>query len=394
MATRSTPLELFDTTSLLSDEELVIASTVRRFVDEKLRPNIEQWFESAKSAKEIAAEAGSLGLLGMHLQGYDCAGTSAVAYGLACMGLEAGDSGLRGFVSVQGSLAMYSIYRWGSEEQKQEWLPRLASGQAIGCSGLTEPDVVGSSPAGMPTHAERDADDWILDGTMMWITNGPIADADITRAVQQVLSGAFRSSGQKCTATSRLVMHEDVADRFFDEFLPAVTARTVGDPQDEDTYVGPLASEAASSCVGGAVDRVVAEGARMLARTNHDGSRPGHYLAPTVLKVDDTGTDLWNEELFGTVLTVVRAPDIGHALQAANAGPFGLSVAVFTADLSTALSSIEDLNVGIIHVNSETAVADPHVPFGGNKASSYGPREQRAAARDFFTTTTTTYLKA
>ncbi len=175
MTTRTTPLALFDTTSLLSDEERVIASTVRRFVDDKLRPNIAQWFESATPAKEIAIEAGSLGLLGMHLQGYDCAGTSAVAYGLACMELEAGDSGLRSFVSVQGSLSMYSIYRWGSEEQKQEWLPRLASGQAIGCFGLTEPDF-GSNPAGMRTNAKRDGDDWILNGTKMWITNGSIAD--------------------------------------------------------------------------------------------------------------------------------------------------------------------------------------------------------------------------
>ncbi len=221
-----------------------------------------------------------------------------------------------------------------------------------------------------------------------------LPDADITRAVHQVLSGAFRSSGQKCTATSRLVLHENVADRFLDEFLPAVTALVVGDPEDEDTYVGPLVSEAARNRVGDAIDRAVAEGARMLARANHDGSLPGHYTAPTVLEVDDTETDLWNEELFGPVLTVVRAPDLDHALRAANAGPFGLSVAVFTADLSTALSSIEDLNVGMVHVNSETAGADPHVPFGGNKASSYGPREQGAAAKDFFTTTTTTYLKA
>ena len=160
---------------MLTDEERDIASTVRRFVDERLRPHIADWFESGTLAKEIAVEAGSLGLLGMHLKGYDCAGTSAVAYGLACMELEAGDSGLRSFVSVQGSLSMYSIHRWGSEEQKQEWLPRLASGRAIGCFGLTEPDF-GSNPAGMRTTAKRDGSDWILNGTKMWITNGSIAD--------------------------------------------------------------------------------------------------------------------------------------------------------------------------------------------------------------------------
>lgn len=169
------PLELFDIAAQLSDEEREIAATVRRFVDERLRPNITGWFESGTLAREIATEAGALGLLGMHLQGYGCAGTSAVAYGLACLELEAGDSGLRSLVSVQGSLSMYSIHRWGSEEQKQEWLPRLATGEAIGCFGLTEPDF-GSNPAGMRTNAKRDGSDWILNGTKMWITNGSIAD--------------------------------------------------------------------------------------------------------------------------------------------------------------------------------------------------------------------------
>ncbi|MBF6353221.1 acyl-CoA dehydrogenase family protein [Nocardia higoensis] len=170
-----TPLELFGIDALLSAEERDIAATVRRFVDERLRPHIAEWFESGTIAREIAREAGALGLLGMHLKGYDCAGTSAVAYGLACMELEAGDSGLRSLVSVQGSLSMYSIHRWGSEEQKRQWLPRLASGEAIGCFGLTEPDF-GSNPAGMRTSAERDGGDWVLNGTKMWITNGSIAD--------------------------------------------------------------------------------------------------------------------------------------------------------------------------------------------------------------------------
>ncbi|WP_067855671.1 acyl-CoA dehydrogenase family protein [Nocardia shimofusensis] len=170
-----TPLELFGIDALLSEEERDIAATVRRFVDERLRPRIAEWFESGTIAREIAREAGALGLLGMHLKGYDCAGTSAVAYGLACMELEAGDSGLRSLVSVQGSLSMYSIHRWGSEEQKRHWLPRLASGEAIGCFGLTEPDF-GSNPAGMRTSAKRDGGDWVLNGSKMWITNGSIAD--------------------------------------------------------------------------------------------------------------------------------------------------------------------------------------------------------------------------
>ncbi|BBY78545.1 glutaryl-CoA dehydrogenase [Mycolicibacterium parafortuitum] len=173
------PLELFDTARLLDQDEREIAATVRKFVDSELKPNVEGWFESATLPKELGKRFGELGLLGMHLQGYGCAGTNAVSYGLACMELEAGDSGFRSFVSVQGSLSMFSIYRYGSEEQKNEWLPRLASGDAIGCFGLTEPDF-GSNPAGMRTRAKRDGSgenaDWVLNGTKMWITNGNLAD--------------------------------------------------------------------------------------------------------------------------------------------------------------------------------------------------------------------------
>jgi len=172
-ATDVTELLGFDT--LLSEEERLIQDTVRSFVNDKIKPYIAEWFEQGISPRELATELGDLGLLGMHLHGYGCAGTSAVAYGLACLELEAGDSGLRSFVSVQGSLSMFSIWKYGSEEQKQEWLPRLAAGTAIGCFGLTEPDF-GSDPAGMRTRAVRDGDDWILNGSKMWITNGSIAD--------------------------------------------------------------------------------------------------------------------------------------------------------------------------------------------------------------------------
>jgi len=173
------PLELFDIDRLLDADERDIAATVRRFVDTRLRPDVAEWFESATLPKELAKEFGDLGLLGMHLTGYGCAGTNAVSYGLACLELEAGDSGFRSFVSVQGSLAMFSIHRYGSEEQKNEWLPRMAAGTAIGCFGLTEPDF-GSNPAGMRTRARRlgagENTDWVLDGTKMWITNGNLAD--------------------------------------------------------------------------------------------------------------------------------------------------------------------------------------------------------------------------
>ena len=169
------PLELFDIDRLLDDDERDIAATVRKFVDTRLRPNVGDWFESGSLPKELAREFGQLGVMGMHLEGYGCAGTNAVSYGLACMELEAGDSGFRSFVSVQGSLSMFSIWRYGSDEQKQEWLPRLAAGEAIGCFGLTEADF-GSNPAGMRTRARRDGSDWVLNGTKMWITNGNLAD--------------------------------------------------------------------------------------------------------------------------------------------------------------------------------------------------------------------------
>ena len=165
----------------LSDEERDIRDTVRAFVADKVTPNVGDWFEAGTIPIELARELGQLGLLGMHLEGYGCAGASATAYGLTCMELEAGDSGIRSLVSVQGSLAMFAIWRWGSEEQKNEWLPPMAAGDAIGCFGLTEPDA-GSDPGAMRTRAKRDGDDWILHGQKMWITNGSVADVAIVWA--------------------------------------------------------------------------------------------------------------------------------------------------------------------------------------------------------------------
>jgi glutaryl-CoA dehydrogenase len=163
-----------DLDSLLNDEERLIRDTVRAFVADRVLPEIGTWFEEGRIPVELASELGALGVLGMHLDGYGCAGASAVAYGAACMELEAGDSGIRSLVSVQGSLAMFAIHRWGSEEQKQQWLPAMAAGEAIGCFGLTEPDS-GSDPAAMRMRARRDGDDWVLNGQKMWITNGSLA---------------------------------------------------------------------------------------------------------------------------------------------------------------------------------------------------------------------------
>jgi glutaryl-CoA dehydrogenase len=167
---------------MLSDEERDIRDTVRAFVRDRIVPEVGDWFETGEvPARELALELGKLGVLGMHLEGYGCAGASGTAYGLACLELEAGDSGIRSLVSVQGSLAMFAIWRWGSEEQKQEWLPRMAAGEAIGCFGLTEPDA-GSDPGSMRTRARRDGDDWILNGQKMWITNGSISDVAVVWA--------------------------------------------------------------------------------------------------------------------------------------------------------------------------------------------------------------------
>ena len=175
------PLDFLDLDRQLSEEERLIRDTTQAFVADRVLPEVAGWFERGEFPRELAKELGGLGLLGMHLQGYGCAGTNAVSYGLAAMELEAGDSGLRSLASVQGSLVMFPIRTFGSEEQKRQWLPRMAAGEVVGCFGLTEPDF-GSDPAGMRTSARRDGPDWVLSGTKMWITNGGIADLAVVWA--------------------------------------------------------------------------------------------------------------------------------------------------------------------------------------------------------------------
>ena len=179
----STTIEsLLDLDTLLTPEDLELRTMVRQFGESRLRPHIAEWFETGEvPVRDLAVEIGKLGLLGMHLEGYGCSGSSATAYGLVCQELEAVDSGLRSLVSVQGSLAMFAIHRWGSEEQREQWLPGMAAGELIGCFGLTEPDF-GSNPGGMRTTARRDGSDWILNGSKMWITNASIADVAIVWA--------------------------------------------------------------------------------------------------------------------------------------------------------------------------------------------------------------------
>jgi glutaryl-CoA dehydrogenase len=193
--TPQAPLDLLGTDALVGEEDLAIRDTVRRFVEDRIRPELADWYEAGSiPARELARELGSLGVLGMHLEGYGCAGTTATAYGLACLELEAGDSGLRSLVSVQGSLAMFAIWKHGSAEQKQEWLPRMAAGEAVGCFGLTEPDF-GSNPAGMRTRARRDGSGWMLSGNKMWITNGSVADVAVVWAQAEEPDGCCRVRG-------------------------------------------------------------------------------------------------------------------------------------------------------------------------------------------------------
>jgi len=175
------PLDFLAIDRLLTDEERAIRDAVREFVRNEILPGISEWFERGEFPREVAKGLAGLGLLGMHLTGYDCAGSNAVSYGLACLELESGDSGFRSFVSVQGSLCMFPIWKFGSEEQKQRYLPKMARGEVIGCFGLTEPDF-GSDPGRMRTSAARDGSDWVLSGTKMWITNGGIADLAVVWA--------------------------------------------------------------------------------------------------------------------------------------------------------------------------------------------------------------------
>lgn len=206
--TSLTPTELYAIDTLLTDEQREIRDTVRRFCDDRLRPHLTEWFESGQlPARELAQELGRLGLLGMHLHGYGCAGTDATSYGLACLELEAADSGIRSLVSVQGSLAMYAIHAFGSDEQRQQWLPGMAAGELIGCFGLTEPDA-GSDPASMRAVAVRDGGDWVLTGTKMWITNGSVADVAVVWARAEGTIRGFLVPTDTPGLTARAIPHK------------------------------------------------------------------------------------------------------------------------------------------------------------------------------------------
>lgn len=222
-----------------------------------------------------------------------------------------------------------------------------------------------------------------------------LEDADLDLAAEQVMLGAFRSSGQKCTATSRLIVADAVADEFLAELGIRVKGLEVGDPMQASVAVGPVVNESACRYIKQRSDDAVSDGARVIASAedHQSGSGDGYFVTPSVLQLPSAQAPLWSEELFGPVLSVLRASSTEQAFALANSGDYGLSAAVFTTDLGRALAAVDDIDVGVLHVNSESAGADPHVPFGGAKRSGYGPKEQGEAAREFFTHTTTVYLR-
>jgi alpha-ketoglutaric semialdehyde dehydrogenase len=221
-------------------------------------------------------------------------------------------------------------------------------------------------------------------------------DADLDLALDQVMLGAFRSTGQKCTATSRLIITDGIADRFLGALTDRARALVVGDPTDDTTQMGPVVNESAVKSISAGIDTAAAQGVTVLAggKPYTDGPlAAGYFVAPTVVELCERTADIWTDELFGPVLAVKRAADADEAFALANDSEFGLSAAVFTQDLTRALQAVEYIDVGVLHVNSESAGADPHVPFGGAKKSGLGPKEQGGAAREFFTHTTTVYLR-
>ncbi|MFC9556410.1 aldehyde dehydrogenase family protein [Rhodococcus sp. NPDC056960] len=223
-----------------------------------------------------------------------------------------------------------------------------------------------------------------------------LGDADLELAAEQVMLGAFRSTGQKCTATSRLIVTDDIAEDFLAELGKRADALIVGNPVQDGTEMGPVVNSAARSSIRAGIDRAFEQGARRIAggHTYSEGAlTAGYFVPPTILELPSQSPDLWRDELFGPVLAVRRVGSVDDAFTLVNDSEFGLSAAIFTQDLTRTLDAIDDIDVGILHINSESAGADPHVPFGGAKKSGYGPKEQGRSAREFFTHTTTVYLR-
>jgi glutaryl-CoA dehydrogenase len=314
MSTGTASTDLLNIDDQLSPEERLIRDTVRAFTADRVLPHIADWFEAGTLPREIVPELGKLGVLGMHLTGYGCAGAGAVAYGVACRELEACDSGLRSAASVQGSLSMFPIWRYGSEEQKAEWLPPMAAGEAIGCFGLTEPDH-GSDPAGMRTFARRDGTDWVLNGTKMWITNGSIADiavvwANTAEGIRGFLvprgTGGFtardihKKLSLRASVTSELVL-DDVR-------LPASAVLP-----DVTGLKGPLSclTEARFGIAWGVTGaaRTCLESAIEYAKTREQFGKPIASFQLTQAKLSWMATDLYRSQLLALHLGRLKEAD-------------------------------------------------------------------------------------
>ena len=327
MSTPAPSTDLLHIDDQLTDEERLIRDTVRAFTTDKVLPHVADWFEAGTLPREIMPELGKLGLLGMHLTGYGCAGVGAIAYGVACRELEACDSGLRSAASVQGSLTMYPIWRYGSEEQKAEWLPRMAAGEAIGCFGLTEPDH-GSDPAGMRTVARQDGSDWVLSGTKMWITNGSVADVAVVWAntsdgirgflVPRAARGftardIHKKLSLRASITSEL--HLDDVRLPADAVLPGVTG-----------LKGPLSclTEARFGIAWGATGaaRTCLESAVEYARTREQFGRPIGAFQLTQAKLSWMAADLYRSQLL--------ALHLGRLKEAGELTPVQVSVGKMT----------------------------------------------------------------
>ena len=306
---------LLGTDDLLSAEDIELRTMVRQFGEQRLRPYIAEWFENGSvPVREIATEVGKLGLLGMHLTGYGCSGSTATAYGLVCQELEAVDSGIRSLVSVQGSLAMFAIHHWGSEEQREQWLPGMAAGDLIGCFGLTEPDF-GSNPGGMRTTARRDGDDWVLNGSKMWITNASVADVAVVwaRAEEGVLGFAVPTDTPGFSAremTRKMSLRASVTSEFsLDDVRLPESARLPG----ARGLSGPLSclSEARFGIVFGAVgaarDCLQATLDYVGTRTVFDKTLAEYQL--TQAKIADMAVELGKAQLLA--LQLGRLKDAG-----------------------------------------------------------------------------------
>jgi glutaryl-CoA dehydrogenase len=294
---------LLDLDSLLSAEDLELRTMVRQFGEQRLRPHVAEWFESGVvPVRDLALEIGKLGLLGMHLTGYGCGGSTATAYGLVCQELEAVDSGLRSLVSVQGSLAMFAIHHWGSEEQRQQWLPGMAAGELIGCFGLTEPDY-GSNPGGMRTTARRDGSDWVLNGSKMWITNASVADVAVVwaRSKEGIIGFVVPTSTPGFTAremTHKMSLRASVTSEFtLDDVRLPEDARLPG----AQGLKGPLSclSEARFGIVFGAVGaaRDCLEATLDYVGTREVFERPLAGYQLTQAKIADMAVELGKAQL-------------------------------------------------------------------------------------------------